>query len=241
MAKKKRSSKINQSPSPQPKNESQKQLINSLQTYPMTIAEGPAGVGKSYIGASYAAHLYLEGRITNIVLTRPTVPTGRSIGFFPGSLMEKMDPWTKPIMNTLKEHLGEDQMECMVKNGKLEIVPFETIRGRSFKDTFVILDEAQNCTKEEIKAFVTRVGEHSIVFINGDCTQSDINGDSGLASVVEMVKNSPDLQRYVGLINFTSDDVVRSGLCQLWVREYESLENRCMREVPAFLRNQKSV
>ena len=212
-------------PLPTPKTENQKLYLNCMRNSPMTIGSGPAGCGKSYLAATTAGHMLKEKKVNRIVLTRPTVPTGRSIGFFPGTLEEKMDPWCKPILNTLQEYLGKGDFECKLKNKNIEIVPFETIRGRSFEDAFVILDEAQNTTFDEMKAFVTRSGENCTVVINGDVTQSDLKkSDNGLIAVTQIVKNSARLKKWVSLVEFNSNDIVRSGLCQMWVQEFEELD-----------------
>lgn len=207
----------------QPKNNNQKSLINSIKVNPMTITFGPAGTGKSYITAVTAATMLKDREVSKIVLTRPTVPTGRSIGFFPGSLNEKMLPWCLPILSTLQEVLGKGDYDCQIKNGNIELVPFETIRGRSFESSFVILDEAQNCTPEEAKAFVTRIGEYSKSVINGDVTQTDIgNQRNGLSTLIELVRSNKDLRKSVGLVEFQNEDIVRSGLCYLWVEAFSS-------------------
>ena len=209
---------------PTPKTPNQKELINAIKNYPMVVTQGPAGVGKTFVVAKMAAHAIKNRQVSKIIVTRPTVPTGRSVGFFPGELKDKLAPWVVPIMEVLIDSLGKGDVECLLKNDRIEVVPFETIRGRSFRDCFVILDEAQNCTYEEIKAFLTRVGEDSKVVINGDITQSDLKHSSGLEIVLQMLEQIPELRKNVPVVNFTSDDVVRSGLCKLWVQAFESIE-----------------
>lgn len=199
-------------------------LINAIVGKDMVIVTGPAGTGKSYIPAAYAAYFYTTGKIDKIILTRPTVPTGRSIGFFPGDLMEKMAPWTAPFIAVLEEFLSKGEVECMIKNGKLEIVPFEVIRGRTFDNSFIILDEAQNTTYHEIKAFVTRIGNNAKMVINGDIDQSDLsntvnNGLAVLKSLLEKRENQ-ELASKVGSVHFTYKDIVRSELCRLWVKAF---------------------
>lgn len=213
---------------PTPKNKHQENFINAIHAHPMVVVLGPAGTGKSFLSAVYAGKFLKERRVQKIIITRPTMPTGRSIGFFPGSLEEKMEPWTIPIMSTLEMYLGKGDVESQVKNGNIEIVPFETIRGRSFDNSFIILDEAQNCTRQEIKAFVTRAGEHSKVIINGDITQSDLDPNDrncGLEAIVSMITRFPDLSKHVPIIEFDSDDIVRSGLCKMWVKAFEKEES----------------
>lgn len=200
-----------------PKNERQKEYIDALRSAPQVIVTGPAGTGKTYLAATKAAQLYQTNKIDKIILTRPNVPTGRSIGFFPGTLEEKMAPWVIPFTDVLTKHLGEDAMACAVKNGNLQIVPFEVIRGRTFDDAFVILDEAQNTTVQEIKAFLTRVGENSQVIVNGDIAQSDLRGDSGLKKIIDLIDT---YKLPVPVIEFGIDDVVRSDICAMWVKSF---------------------
>jgi len=229
---------------PTPKTENQKHFINSVLSQDMVVGLGPAGTGKSYLSATLAAYLLKQRDFDKIVLTRPTVPTGRSIGFFPGTLNEKMEPWVKPIMVTLEEYLGKGDVECLIKNGKIEVVPFETIRGRSFGNSVIILDEAQNTTVDEIKAFVTRIGDRSKMIINGDVSQSDLSRSfNGLSLIVDMVRNSRSLHKFVPVIEFTSKDIVRSGLCQLWVEEFETQTPPMFHEsnTPDFLRTEQQT
>jgi len=209
---------------PKALNPTQAELINSIKVQDMVIATGPAGTGKSYLSASMAAYYYNTGKVKKIILTRPVVPVGKSIGFFPGDLNEKMLPWTAPFTSVLEKFLSKGEVECMLKNGKLEIVPFEVIRGRTFDNAFVILDEAQNTTEAEIKAFVTRTGEYSKVVLNGDLEQSDLSGkQSGLDVLCSLLqeKRNSTLAAKVSHIHFSTNDIVRSELCRLWVRAFD--------------------
>lgn len=205
----------------QPKSEKQSQLISSIYHTIQTITTGAAGTGKTYVTAYIAAHMFLERQIDKIIITRPNVPTGRSLGFFPGSLEEKMAPWLAPVTSVLKEVLGNNLYELAVKRKDIEIVPFEVIRGWTFKDAFVILDEAQNTTVPEIKAFLSRIGEDSKVVINGDVAQSDLDETSGLAYILKILNKSATLRQKVSVVEFTSDDIVRSDICKDWVMEFE--------------------
>jgi phosphate starvation-inducible PhoH-like protein len=189
------------------------------------VATGPAGTGKTFLAACYAGWFYKKGLAKKIVLTRPTVPTGKSIGFFPGTVDEKMEPWVAPFIQTLEEYLGKGATETMIKNGNIEIVPFEVVRGRTFDDAFVILDEAQNSTKEEIKAFVTRQGENCTTVINGDISQSDLRSrDCGLKLVLHLIEKNDKLKEMVGVVEFDHNDIVRSGLCKAWVESFYDYE-----------------
>ena len=207
---------------PQALNAKQSELINCIRDLEMTITVGPAGTGKTYIPSCYAGYFYKKGIVDKIIITRPNVPTGKSIGFFPGTLNEKMEPWTKPITDVLVDYLTAGAVETMIKSGNIEIVPFETIRGRSWSNAFIMLDEAQNTTVEEMKAFCTRIGENCRVVVNGDTTQSDLKErNNGLAFVTNVINNSNNLRDTVGLVTFTSQDIVRSGLCQMFVQAFE--------------------
>jgi phosphate starvation-inducible PhoH-like protein len=209
---------------PKPKTSTQRLLLDAIHKKDLVITTGPAGTGKTFLPAVYAAFFFLTGKVNKIVLTRPTVPTGRSLGYFPGTLEEKMAPWVVPFLSAIEAYLGKDKTAMMLKRGQIEIVPFEVIRGRTFDYSFVILDEAQNCSWEEIKAFVTRLGEGSTTVINGDCSQSDLLKTSGgLVTLKKAVHSSPYLQKAVSIVEFTSDDIVRSGLCKEFVKVFEDL------------------
>lgn len=209
---------------PRPLNQHQADLIKAIETKDMIIATGAAGTGKSFLPAVYAAYYYYTGRIDKIILTRPTVSVGRGVGFLPGTLEEKLAPWVAPFVQVLKRYLSANEVECMVKNGKLEIIPFDCIRGHTFDGAFVVLDEAQNTTITEIKAFVTRIGQNSKLIINGDTEQSDLknNEESGLEYLIDLLDDidSEELCNKVGLVHFNYEDCVRSELCRLWLRAF---------------------
>ncbi len=207
------------------KTENQNLLIEAIDTYETIIVTGPAGTGKTFVTAAKAAEALLAGTITKIVVTRPTVPTGRSLGYFPGSLEEKMGPWLIPLMEVLKEYLGTGKFNCDLKNKVIEVVPFETIRGRSFSNAFVILDEAQNATLDELKAFLTRSGENCTTVINGDITQTDLKENQGLKIICDLIKSNPNLNAAVPLVEFTTKDIVRSGICKLFVEAFAKMGN----------------
>ncbi len=209
---------------PEALTKNQKRYLHAIQTKEMVIATGPAGTGKSYLAAAMAAYYYSRGEIKTIILTRPTVPVSRSIGFMPGDLLEKMQPWVMPFLSVLIDHLGKGAVDCMIKNGGIKILPFEVIRGHTFHDAFVILDEAQNSTIEEIKAFVTRIGENSKTVVNGDLEQSDLRDytKSGLYYLQHLLGHIAveDLSQQVPVVEFDVEDIVRSGLCKLWVKAF---------------------
>lgn len=198
----------------------QQLFIDAVIHKDLVIALGSAGTGKSFLSAAMAAFFYKTGKCKTIILTRPTVPTGKSIGFFPGSLDEKMEPWVSPFLSVLEQELTKGKVEIMRKAGQIQIVPFEVIRGRSWNEAFVILDEGQNCDLIELKAFVTRQGENTTAIINGDISQSDLK-NSGLGVLVSIVERDKELKEFTQLINFSSDDIVRSGICKAWVKAFE--------------------
>lgn len=204
----------------------QQQLMNTIIQYDQTIAIGPAGTGKTFVTAAMAATMLKERQIDKIVLTRPNVATGRSIGFFPGSLDEKMEPWVAPVINVFKQFITPAMVDACMRDGRIEVVPFEVIRGRSFENAFIILDEAQNTTVDEMKAFLTRQGENSKVVIDGDIRQSDIKSTNGLKWASEQIERTKYLRENVGFVRFTTEDIVRSGLCKAWVKAIEKDEKR---------------
>ena len=197
-----------------PKTFKQEEYVKHLDTASQVIVLGPAGTGKTYIAATKASQLYQIKAIDKIIITRPNVAAGKSIGYFPGTLEEKMMPWVMPVLEVLHWHLGKGVVETGFKNGNIEIAPFETMRGRSFQDAFVILDEAQNVTPHEMKMFLTRVGQNCTVVLNGDIQQSDLGETSGLAKAIHIAKKHliP-----VPVVEFTADDIVRSDLCKQWI------------------------
>jgi len=201
-----------------PLTENQGHYITALKTQPQVVVLGPAGTGKTYIAGTYAADRLRERKIDKIIITRPNVPGGKSLGFFPGTLEEKIAPWVAPLTEALKERMGVGAFEVALKNGDIEIVPFEVMRGRTFKNCIIILDEAQNTIPSEIKMFLTRIGEDCQVIINGDVSQSDLKEQSGLRCIIHLIKSK---MLSVPIIEFTLDDIVRSGICAMWVRAFE--------------------
>jgi phosphate starvation-inducible PhoH-like protein len=199
-------------------NPSQADYLDALRLSPQVIVLGPAGTGKTWIAATHAADLYRNKRIDKIILTRPNVPCGRSLGYFPGTIEEKFAPWAAPVIEAIKERMGKGAYEVALKNGAIELLPFEVMRGRSFKNAFVLLDEAQNCTVAEIKTFLTRIGEDCTVVVNGDVSQCDLEQASGLGTVLHLIKSQ---MLSVPVIQFTRDDIVRSGVCAMWVRAFD--------------------
>lgn len=202
------------------KNEHQKQYLDSLQKNVLTVGMGSAGSGKSYLAASVAANKYLKGEVNKIVVTRPIVQMGRSTGFWPGTVEEKILPYLQPILNTIKKRIGTARYEA--EFGKsIVIQPMESIRGMSFEQgTFLIAEEAQNMNVEEVRSVTTRLEEGAFIAFCGDCSQRDIPGVSGIQYLADIIENNN--LRNCGVVRFTSDDIVRSGLTREFVKIYDA-------------------
>lgn len=200
-----------------PKNNNQKLYIEALREGDQVVVFGPAGTGKTYVVATYAASEYNLKNINKIVITRPHVAVGKDIGYLPGTLEEKCAPWALPVIDVLEKHLGKGVVETGLKNGNIETVPLALIRGRSFDNTLMIVDEAQNLSVEELKALVTRVGQGSKLVINGDVQQSDLKQGDGLTKIVHLVKK---YQLPIPVIEFTVDDIIRSDITAMWVKTF---------------------
>lgn len=200
-----------------PKTENQRLYIEALNECNQVVVMGPAGTGKTYVVATYAASEYNLKNIDKIVITRPHVAVGKDIGFLPGTLEEKCAPWALPVIDVLEKHLGKGVVETGLKNGNIETVPLALIRGRSFDNTLIIIDEAQNLTVDELKALVTRVGEGSKLVINGDVQQSDLKQGDGLTKLVHLVKK---YTMPIPVIEFGVDDIIRSDVTALWVKTF---------------------
>jgi phosphate starvation-inducible PhoH-like protein len=197
-----------------PMNDNQKLYIDAINSNQQVIVLGPSGTGKTFIAATAAANAYARREIDRIVVTRPNVSVGKDLGYLPGSLEEKYAPWVLPVFEVLEKQLGKAVVETGVKNGNIEMAPLATMRGRSFRDAFVILDEAQNTTIHEMKMLLTRVGENCKIILNGDIRQSDIKEQSGLSKIMHLAKK---YHMDVPVIEFTVDDIVRSDICKAWV------------------------
>lgn len=202
-----------------PLNEKQSLYMRALVTNSQVIVCGYSGTGKTFIAATTAANLYLQNKIDKIVITRPNVAVGKDLGYLPGDLYEKFAPWAMPVLDVLQKQLGDAKFEIALKKGNIEMAPLSLMRGRSFEDAFIILDEAQNTTVAEIKMFLTRIGENCKVVVNGDIRQSDINGQSGLSKIIHLAKknNLP-----IPIIEFGVEDIVRSDICKEWIIAFES-------------------
>lgn len=201
-----------------PLNEMQAMYLKALQASDQVIVCGYSGTGKTYIAATYAANMYAMKIVDKIILTRPNVSVGKDLGHFPGTLEEKFAPWAAPVLDVLNEQLGKGVVETGVKNGNIEMAPLSTMRGRSFHDAFILVDEAQNLTVPEIKMLLTRIGKNCKVVINGDIKQSDIQSQSGLSKIIHLAKKN---NMSVPIIEFGVGDIVRSDICKQWIMAFE--------------------
>ena len=200
-----------------PRTEKQRMLLDALKTSTQVLVLGPAGTGKTYVTATYAADLYTLKEIDKIVITRPHVAVGKDIGFLPGTLEEKTYPWALPVLDVLEKHWGKGTLETAIKNGNVEMAPLALMRGRSFENSFIIVDEAQNITVHELKMLLTRVGEGSTIVLNGDVQQSDLQGTDGLTKIIHLAKKH---MLPVPVVEFGIDDIVRSDICAQWVKVF---------------------
>lgn len=217
-----------------PKTESQKRYLNAIRATALTFGIGPAGTGKTFIAVCEAADLLRNGDIEKLIITRPAVEAGENLGFLPGELEEKFDPYFAPVKDILIRRLGAGQTEYYIKSGKIEAKPLAFMRGVTFENAFVILDEAQNTTPNQMKLFLTRIGEHTKVVVDGDINQKDIPGESGLQDAVERFGR----KKWCSLVEFGYDDIVRSGIAREIVIGYE--KSGMMTDRPAFLKHERS-
>jgi len=200
-----------------PKTDKQAEFLEALKSNSQVLVLGPAGTGKTYVTATYAADLYTLKEIDKIVITRPHVAVGKDIGFLPGTLEEKTYPWALPVLDVLEKHWGKGMLETAIKNGNVEMAPLALMRGRSFENSFIIVDEAQNITVHELKMLLTRVGEGSTIVLNGDVQQSDLNGTHGLTKIIHLAKKH---MLPVPVVEFGINDIVRSDICAQWVKVF---------------------
>jgi len=201
----------------QAKNQSQSRYITAIKSHKLTFGIGPAGTGKSYCAGAVAAEELSERRIDKIIISRPAVEAGENLGFLPGDLHEKFDPYFDAFRDCLNERLGKGAVECGLKNDRIVVSPLAYLRGKTFNDAFVVLDEAQNCTAAQLKMFLTRIGENCRVVVNGDIRQSDIGHKSGLQDAVDRL----GLLDSVYVHQFEREDIVRSGLVREIIECYE--------------------
>lgn len=202
----------------------QQKYIRAIQGNTITIGVGPAGTGKTYLAVAEAVTAFRQKKVNRIILTRPAVEAGERLGFLPGDLQNKVDPYLRPLYDALFDMLGPETFSKYQERGDIEVAPLAYMRGRTLDDSFIILDEAQNTTKEQMKMFLTRLGFGSKIVITGDVTQIDLPADkvSGLKEAVRVLDGIGD----IAICRLTASDVVRHALVQKIVAAYESFEKR---------------
>ncbi len=202
-----------------PRSATQALYIQEMMKNELVFGLGPAGTGKTYLAVALAVSMMLEGRIDKIILSRPAVEAGENLGFLPGDLKEKVDPYLRPLYDALYEMLPAEQVDKKIALGEIEIAPLAFMRGRTLSNAFVILDEAQNTTPMQMKMFLTRLGENSRMVVNGDLSQVDLPRGtvSGLRDALEILQGTPNISS----VRFSAADVVRHGLVAKIVKAYE--------------------
>jgi phosphate starvation-inducible PhoH-like protein len=211
-----------------PKTLGQQKYIDAIKNNDIVFGVGPAGTGKSYLAVAMAVKAFKNKEVSRIILTRPAVEAGESLGFLPGDLQMKVDPYLRPLYDALYDILGGETYLKYKEKGMIEVAPLAYMRGRTLDDSFIILDEAQNTTRAQMKMFLTRIGFGSKTVINGDITQMDLpkGKQSGLKQAVEVLKDVKGIR----FIYLTAKDVVRHGLVQKIIKAYDSYENKAIKK-----------
>jgi phosphate starvation-inducible PhoH-like protein len=203
--------------------DNQRKYLNSIMAHDMCFGVGPAGTGKTFLAVACAVFELESGKVSRLVLTRPAVEAGENLGFLPGDLAQKIDPYLRPLYDALYELLGFDNVTKLIEQNIIEIAPLAFMRGRTLNDAFIILDEAQNTTEEQMKMFLTRIGMGSTAVITGDVTQIDLRRgtQSGLNHAIEVLKN----EKKIGFTFFDSSDAVRHPLVESIINAYDQHES----------------
>ena len=207
-----------------PKTIGQKKYVDAIQKNTITLGIGPAGTGKTYLAVAAAVAAFRDKQVNRIILTRPAVEAGERLGFLPGDLQSKVDPYLRPLYDALFDMLGAENYQKYLERGNIEVAPLAYMRGRTLDDSFIILDEAQNTSREQMKMFLTRIGFGSKIVITGDVTQIDLPGDkvSGLKEAMRILRGVED----IAVCRLNQSDVVRHAIVQRIIAAYEADENR---------------
>jgi phosphate starvation-inducible PhoH-like protein len=216
-----------QSKSYKPKSSNQSKYVIALDndTNKIIIANGPAGTGKTLFACQKAISLFKGDLINKIIVTRPVVTVEEEIGFLPGNLVKKMDPWTKPLFDIFLEHFTKTEFDLLLNNNKIEICPLAFMRGRTFKNAFIIADEMQNSSPNQMKMLVTRLGDNSRIVITGDLNQSDIKTENGLNDIIKKINNfnlHNTSAKGINIVEFTSNDIERSEIVKTIIDIYDN-------------------
>jgi phosphate starvation-inducible PhoH-like protein len=201
-----------------PRSLAQKRYVDAMRRNTLVFGVGPAGTGKTFLAVAMAVRRLADKQVRRIILSRPAVEAGESLGFLPGELDQKYEPFIMPFRAVLEERLGGGMVDFLLKNGRLEAAPLAYMRGRTFTNAFIILDEAQNTTPRQMKLFLSRIGENCKIVVDGDPNQQDISGKNGLVDAVERLSWIPSVK----VVEFTRDHIVRSGLVAEIVGAYEA-------------------
>ena len=206
-----------------PRSKKQKDYVKALKSSQIIMSLGPAGTGKTYLAVAVALTMLLEKKVERIILSRPAVEAGEKLGFLPGDMKEKIDPYLRPLYDSLQDLIDYDKIKRKIESGVIEIAPLAFMRGRTLKNSFAILDEAQNATATQIKMFLTRIGENSKIVINGDPSQVDLpnKNQSGLTKAKEVLKDIKE----ISIIDFDHLDVIRHPLVTKIVEAYKKNYN----------------
>mgnify|MGYP003418287346 FL=1 len=206
-----------------PKTKAQAKLIHSMRKSSLVFASGPAGSGKTFLVVAEALSQLLSQKKKSLILTRPVVEAGESLGFLPGDFEQKINPYLRPLFDSLETLLPREALRKMLESGIIEIAPLAYMRGRTLSDCIIILDEAQNTTVQQMKMFLTRIGENSRIFVTGDATQSDLPKriPSGLVNALEILKDIDD----ISICHLSEEDIVRSPLVRKIIQAYEKAED----------------
>ena len=206
-----------------PRSKKQKEYVRALKTNQIIMSLGPAGTGKTYLAVAVALTMLLEKKVERIILSRPAVEAGERLGFLPGDMKEKIDPYLRPLYDSLNDLFDYDKIQRKIESGEIEIAPLAFMRGRTLKNSFAILDEAQNATRTQIKMFLTRIGENSKLVVNGDPSQIDLpnKNQSGLIESQKILKEIKE----ISIINFDHNDVIRHPLVTKIVEAYQKNTN----------------
>ena len=214
----------------QPRSPNQRKYVEAIETNDMTFGLGPAGTGKTYLAVAMAVSALMSKKVSRIILVRPAVEAGERLGFLPGSLQEKVDPYLRPLYDALYDLLDQDKVDKLLERNVIEVAPLAFMRGRTLSDAFIIMDEAQNTTTEQMKMFVTRLGNNSKAVITGDLTQTDLPNPkrSGLLEALHVLDGVEGIR----FCHFDEVDVVRHHLVQRIVRAYDSYGRAQQQELP---------
>lgn len=206
------------------KTKNQTELVNIIRTNDLVFAIGPAGTGKTYVAVAMAVAALKNKKVSKIIISRPAVEAGESLGFLPGDMTEKVDPYLRPIYDALEEMIPSEKLNYYKENNIIEIAPLAFMRGRTLKNAFILLDEAQNTTTKQIKMFMTRLGEKSKMVITGDTSQTDLpyKQKSGLAEATSILSGI----KGIGIIKLEQDDVMRHRIVKRIISAYDKFENQ---------------